>query len=233
MATYPVDAPPRGGGVAERLGLGRWIPAGDFAPTWAAGGSTTAVVDGALHNRDALTRALGADAAGVENDAELVLRAYRAWGPGGLERLRGAYAVGLWDAADGALLCARDPMGIRPLFYAVDGSEVVLSTSIDALVADPAVPATVSALAVADHLCHRWPDPGETYFEAVRRIPGGHLLRADAAGRTVSRLWDPLPGEDVDWIGEGELDRFDEVFATAVRRCLDDGPVGVFLSGRS
>src|SRR5438270_3789773 len=115
MATRPVDVPSQDGGVAEQLGLGRWIPAVDSAPAWAAEGPITVVVDGALHNRAALIGALGEGAAGVENDAQLVLHVHRAWGPAGLERLRGACAVALWDATDGALVCARDPIGIKPL----------------------------------------------------------------------------------------------------------------------
>ena len=87
-------------------------------------------------------------------------------------------------------------------------------------------------LAIADHLCHRWPKLESTYFEAVRRLPGGYALRVHEGRRTVARYWDPIPpGRPIDYISEEEAGRFTELLDQAVDRCLPGGPAAIYLSG--
>jgi asparagine synthase (glutamine-hydrolysing) len=94
------------------------------------------------------------------------------------------------------------------------------------------VSAQVNVPALADHLLHRWPDPTETYFRSVHRVPPGHALRLTRGDRRLYRHWEPAPLEGaVAWIEEDELASFDEVFERAVMRCLQGSTAGIFLSG--
>jgi asparagine synthase (glutamine-hydrolysing) len=194
-------------------------------------GSCTVVFDGVLYNRSELI-ARFANCLPAATDAGLVLQAYRSWGEDVLRRIKGIFAVLIWDRARNILLCARDPLGVYPLFYVDAGRELLFSTSIERLLQHTRVSGALNRAVLAGHLCHHWPTLEETYFEAVRRVPPGHAMRVAGADRQLYRYWDPSPpGPPVNRIGEDELERFDELLAQAVGRCLDMGPAGICLSG--
>ena len=201
-------------------------------PDTAAADGCEVVFDGVLYDADDLRRELGLEPGEAAGVAELLLRAYLRWQDGLPERLSGRFALAIRDVVKGRVLCIRDPLGVHPFFYADRGEEILVSTSIDALLADERVPAGVNRAAVADHLLHRWPDVGETYFEAVRRVPPGHVMVGDAAGIRSRRYWDPVPpGEAVRWVSDDEVEQFPDLLDRAVERCLDLGTPGIFLSG--
>jgi asparagine synthase (glutamine-hydrolysing) len=191
--------------------------------------SSTVLFEGVLHNGEQLAAELSLPAS-EEGTGPLLAAAYARLGADLLPRLSGTFAVVLRDDERDGLLAARDPLGLHPLFYTRSEASLFLSTSVDALVRQPGVRARPNAAALADHLCHRWPDLGETYFDSVKRVPPGHALRASPDGIEVFRYWDPAPGE-IDWFGEQEVERFDELFERSVDRCLARGPTAVYLSG--
>ncbi len=192
-------------------------------------GACSALFDGVLQNREELERPL--DATGL-TDGELVLEAYRRWGDDLLDELKGIYAFVIGDVVRKRVLCARDRVGSHPLFYADVGGELLVSASISALLRDPRVSSEINRAALADHLAHRWPDPGETYFSAIRRVPPGHVLVAGSAGRRINRYWSPVPdGEEIDWVDADELEHFEELLTAAVMRFLGLGRAGIYLSG--
>ena len=192
-------------------------------------GTCTVLFDGLLHSRREWLNDFSLSTA---SDASLVLKAYLRWGEGVLERVKGLFALIIWDGGRDLLLCARDPHGMHPCFYADDAGDLFLSASADALARHPRIPGTVDRVAIADHLCHRWPKLESTYFEAVRRLPGGYALRVHEGRRTVARYWDPIPpGRPIDYISEAEAGRFTELLDQAVDRCLPGGPAAIYLSG--
>src|SRR5215211_2105979 len=207
-------------GGSRAPAIGDWVPS-DRALR-ATDGSCDAFFEGVLHNADDLHQDLAlADPA---TPAEIVLRGYLRWGAEVLPRLRGVFAFMVRDHRRDILLCARDPIGTHPLFYAQANGQFLVSTSIQDLVDEPSVPTTVNRMALADHLCHRWPDFGETFFEAVRRVPPGHALEASRSGARLYRYWEPVPaGEDVEWVTEDELERFDDLLDGVLERCVDGG----------
>ncbi len=69
------------------------------------------------------------------SDTEVVLEAWRHWGPAALERFRGMFAFALADTATGELILARDPLGIKPLFYMRRGDGIVFASELKAIVA--------------------------------------------------------------------------------------------------
>jgi asparagine synthase (glutamine-hydrolysing) len=187
--------------------------------------------DGHLDNREELERALSV--AKQTTDAELLLQAYHRWGVDLLSQIKGVFALVVWDVQRDRLLAARDAVGIYPLFYASVGPHgLLLSTSINDLLGHPKVSRALNRAALADNLCQRWPDPGETFFAAVRRVPPGHRLLLDGDRLEITRYWDPLPpGKAVNWVTEEELEGFDGWLETAAERALRHGPSAVFLSG--
>jgi asparagine synthetase B (glutamine-hydrolysing) len=191
-----------------------------------------AVFGGALDNGADLAAAVGIEPSVDRTEAELVLQAYLRFGESILPKLRGEFGLVLLEGRTEVVLCVRDPLGVYPLFTADTGDELLVSPSIDSLLRQPGVSRQVNVPALADHLLHRWPDPTETYFSSVRRVPAGHALQVARGGRRLYRYWEPVPLEGpVDWIEEGNAESFDRLLEEAVSRCLQGGTAGIFLSG--
>jgi asparagine synthase (glutamine-hydrolysing) len=165
------------------------------------------------------------------SDAELIAAAYHREGSAALPRLRGSFALVLWDRRRRRVVCARDPLGTHPLFYAEIRSKIFVSPSLERLRRHPDVSSQVNAAALVDHLCHRWPDPGETLFASIRRVPVAHVLRIESGRSAVAPYWE-LPAPE-DWIADDQLEAFDELFERAVSRQLELGAqgAGIYLSG--
>lgn len=191
------------------------------------------VFDGWLYNRAELLACFAPLLTAEVTDAALALQAYAHWGEEALNKLEGIFSLCLWDERRETLFCARDPLGIYPLFYARAGSTWLLSTSIDTLLQHPLVPTTLDRGALVAYLLMRGRDIEETFFASVRRLPPGHVLRVrrGVEGAEVYRYWNPIPDEKVRWTREEELEGFAEVMTQAVGRCLQFGQAGIFLSG--
>lgn len=218
-------------GTPRRLYLNSEI--GTAGATLAAHAGSGVIFDGALYNREELLAELGdTTAASASTDAETILAGYLRWGEKFFGRLRGFFALIVWDNTRQSLLCLRDPLGTCPLFYARARDGILFSTSIDVLIKHPSISRSLNRAALADFLLDRFPYVEETFFEAVKRVPRGHVVRIDEKG-TEHRYcyWDPAPDGTVNWIKPEELERFDELLDRAVTRCLSFGPAAIFLSG--
>ena len=193
-------------------------------------GSVHAIFAGTLYSRSEWAHDAGvSDRLG---DAELLAHAYLRWGKGLLDRVRGIFALAIWDRDAETLLAARDPLGLHPLFFSECPDSLVLSNAIGALTRQPDVSSAVNLPAIVDHLRHRWSRIDETFFEKVNRVPAGHALESRRGRLRVWRYWDPLPPDmEIDWVREDELGQFDELLEQAVERCRSGRPMGIFLSG--
>ena len=205
--------------------LGRALPDG---VRWEELGPLRGFFQGVLFDREDLAGSSQPDC----SDAKLVLQAYAREGEAALSRLRGSFVVAIVDGARGRAILARDPMGSHPLFYVETGSCVLFAASPGPLLDWPGVSREFNRAAIADHLCHRWPDPHETFFKAVRRVPPGSRALLASGRLRFDRYWDPAPVDrPMQWLTAEEASRFDDVFERAVKRCLCHGQTGIFLSG--
>lgn len=206
----------------------------DGPPSVTRGPGARILFDGILYGQDELREQLGGRLPLELTDADLVSEAYARWGEDLVGRLRGIFALIIADDARGMVLCARDPLGIRPLFYSEVGQTLLVSPSIEALLRHPGVSAELNRASLVAHLTKRWPAVDETYFRHVRRVLPGHVMRVRDDDRRVSRYWNPVPGSDdpAAWIPDDEAPaRFAAALERAVARCLDGGPAGIYMSG--
>jgi|RhiMetdeSRZDD1v2_1073273.scaffolds.fasta_scaffold04765_2 asparagine synthase (glutamine-hydrolysing) len=168
----------------------------------------------------------------TKGDTEVVLRAYEVHGDAAVERLRGMFAFGLWDARRRRLLLARDPLGIKPLYYTqtVDGL-FLFASEIRALLTWPGVRAELDPAALWDYLGQRYVPGPRTAFKGIAKLPPGHLAVVSRDGVEIRRYWDvPLDGET--WSERECVATFRDLVTDSVRRELvSDVPLGVFLSG--
>lgn len=202
-------------------------------PAYAEAHGVRVFVDGLLFDRRRLERELALTFESGRSQADLVLAAYDRWGgEGAVTRLRGSFAVLICDQPRRMFLCARDQLGTHPLFRAAAGKTVFFSTSLRRLASEQGVSGEVNRAALADAFRDFYPDPEETVFTAVKRVPPGHWLRITDSGEESERYWDPAPpGVPVEWVQPDELERFEGLLDQAVDRCLGAGKTGILLSG--
>jgi len=174
-------------------------------------------------------------------DTETVVHAYEEFGPAGLQRFRGMFAFALWDAPNRTLFCARDRLGIKPLYYYWDGRVFAFASEIKALLEHPAVSAAFDESVLSQYLGFGYVSDDRTFFRNIRKLMPGHHLRLDLRKEhpapAIEQYWDvPQPGENrqnvdcsspEDWIRETRR-RLEE---TVRMRLMSDVPLGMFLSG--
>lgn len=171
---------------------------------------------------------LAADA----SDDQIVVVAYRRWGLGLLDRVRGTFGLLIRDIHAGRTFVVRDHMGFQPLFYTATAARIDVAPSAPSLAQIAGTSGRLNRAALADALCRRYPDPEETFFEGVRRLPAGSLLETDGTSWRVRRYWDPLAVDHSSAATPEEaFERFETLQRQAVRRTVSLGAPAVFLSG--
>jgi asparagine synthase (glutamine-hydrolysing) len=169
-------------------------------------------------------------------DTEVLLYSYQEWGEACLEHLNGMWGFALWDGRRNRLFCARDRLGIKPLYYYWDGRTFALASEIKALLPIPALTRRANDGLVYDYLTYGFVDhTEETFFVGIRQLPAAHWLSLDGAGDLrLRRYWD-LDREQraaPERCGGDYEKRFYTLFEDAVRLHLrSDVPVGTCLSG--
>src|SRR5258706_1382604 len=167
----------------------------------------------------------------------MLVHGWEEWGAGSVERYRGMFAFALWDAPKRPLFCARDRLGIKPLYYFWNGDVFAFASEIKALLEHPAISAALADEDLSEYLAFGYTSSERTLFRGIRKLmPGHHLtLRlADAHPEPeIRRYWDvpeasPAPRRsDAEWIAETRR-RLEEAVQT---RLMSDVPLGMFLSG--
>ncbi len=172
------------------------------------------------------------------SDTEVLLQLYQRRGPGFVAELRGMFAFALWDERRRTLLCARDPYGIKPFYYADAGGAFLFASQVKALIHDPRIPRRLDPAGVAGFFMFgSVPEPW-TVYESVKALPAGTTLLVDRYGVGTARAYHSIgaglrAGEDehrhVTSAEAQELVR--AALLDSVRHHLvADVPVGAFLS---
>ena len=202
-------------------------------------GRLVVTFNGEIYNFRELRRELeaGGCAFKSQSDTEVLLHLYRREGAAMVRRLRGMFAFALWDADRRNLLIARDPYGIKPLYYADDGASIQFASSVKALIAGGDVsrepePAGIVGFSLFGSV----PEPWTTY-RAIKALPAGCYATIDASGMGDPRRYFSLAAtymvaERVPHPIAGASEVFREAALDSVRHHLvADVPVGAFLSG--
>ena len=165
------------------------------------------------------------------SDTEVLLVELCRHGPDALSRLRGMFALALWEPARRRLTLARDPLGKKPLFYArrTDGA-IVFGSSLGSILAMLGHTPSLDADAVAGYFANIVVPGDGTIYAGVSRVPPGAFVRfVDGVEAERVRYWEPpLPADDRRPMAVDELEH---LLRQAVRRrFVADVPVGAFLS---
>lgn len=202
-------------------------------PIWLPDRSLCMVYNGEIHNYVELATDLRAAGAALRscNDTEVVLWAYRIWGEECFARFNGMWAAAFWQPAVSRLVLSRDRFGIKSLVYSARGARIAFASEAKALVAAFPEERRPDLQLVRDFVSGGVPDSDDhTFFENIRSVPPGQLLRIGLTHETTRRHWDFQPGREVQRPDAPEA--FLALLEDAVRvRLRSDVPVGVTLSG--
>jgi asparagine synthase (glutamine-hydrolysing) len=172
----------------------------------------------------------------TESDTEVLLQLYADRGPAMVGALRGMFAFGLWDARARTLLLARDPLGIKPLYYADDGWTLRFASQAKALLAGGAVSREPDPAGIVGfHLLGSVPEPF-TVWQGIRALPAGTTLEVDAVGPdSPARYYQVASSLERRAAEAGDPSGARTRLGTAVRdsvryHLVADVPVAVFLS---
>lgn len=184
-------------------------------------------MDGTLDNRRELARELGwsPERNGAISQPNLIAAAYRRWGDECVGRFLGGFAFLLWDEKERRLLAARDPLGIRTLFYTERSGRLLVSSQ--ALQIVPAGALSLSILReeyFSEFLASQETVERETPFRDIFRLEAAHLLAVDGGRLKMRRYWDFDNHREIRYKSEAEYaEHFLELFEEAVCRSLDTG----------
>ncbi|HVP73098.1 MAG TPA: asparagine synthase (glutamine-hydrolyzing), partial [Phycisphaerales bacterium] len=197
------------------------------------------IFNGEIYNFQELRKELAAlgDSFRSRSDTEVILKAYARWGPSAIVRLRGMFAMAIWDAREKRVLLARDRVGIKPMYLITldrpgDRQTILFASELRSLLATGLVARRLNPSAVGSYIWNGFVVGPETIIEGVRLLPAGTMALVDPAKGSceLHRYWD-LPEERVA-VGRDSIERLQHALRVATRQHLvSDVPLGVFLSG--
>ncbi|HEY9018937.1 asparagine synthase (glutamine-hydrolyzing) [Thiomicrospira sp.] len=201
-------------------------------PMSSTDGRFVVVFNGEIYNYQELQRelnTLGADFRS-HSDTEVIIEAFRYWGEGMLQRLRGMFSFTIYDKHTRSLLCARDRVGKKPFVYAQTASAFVFASEIPAVRQVAGVDTTFDHDAIAAMLLHNLrhiPDP-HTAYRGIKRLRAGHaMVVREGRVERIWRYWKPAIAE-----GPFSQERLRELIEESISlRMHADVPVGALLSG--
>jgi len=227
-----------------RLGLGHRrlsivdLDAASTQPMADAGQSVVVAFNGEIYNHVALRRELeraGYPFRTAHSDTEVLVQGYRAWGwEGMLQRLRGMFAIALWDNLQRVLYLGRDRVGIKPLYLHAGAGRLLFASEIKAILQAPEVARDIDPIAMYHYLSGMVTPAPMTMFRGIQKVPAGCYLQVDDDGRTTfKRYWHPAMNPPSRPTSREQAVRsiratFDDA---VVEHMAADVPVGVLLSG--
>ena len=197
-------------------------------------GRVIAVQNGEIYNfrelRDELTRLGHRFATG--SDTEVLPHGWEEWGEALVPKLRGMFALAIWDGRSGTLLLARDRFGKKPIVYARTQRAFIFASEIQGLLVHPLVSREVDDVALDEYLSLGHIRAPRSGFRAIRKVPPAHTLVFRDGALRLHRYWTPTYAPKVVMSADEAAAELRDHIATAVRaRLISDVPLGAFLSG--
>ena len=191
------------------------------------------VFNGEIYNFQELRRELEAGGATfrTRTDTEVLLEGYRRWGDGFLARLRGMFALAIFDSVRGRALLARDRLGVKPLYYRIADDGLSFASEAKGILALlPARPG-IDLAALRDFLTYLYVPYPRSIFQGLRQLSPGHTLVWERGRTTVERYWRLPPVGPARPRTEVVRELRALLEETVRLHLLSDVPLGAFLSG--
>lgn len=194
-------------------------------------GKNCITYNGEIYNYVELRNQLKASPFVSKSDTEVILHAYRKWGPECLQRFRGMFAFALWDEQKDTLFCARDRFGIKPFYYAVVNNVFYFASETKALL--PFMPSVATDKeGLQDYLTFQFCLEGKTLFEGIRELQPGHFLTIKNGTISVQRYWEVFYDLDFNHTEKYFCENLRHLLEESVQlHVRSDVEVGAYVSG--
>lgn len=166
-------------------------------------------------------------------DTEVIVHGYKQWGEDILNRLNGMFGLAIWDARKQRLVIARDPFGIKLIYYKNEGGHLYFGSEVRAVWAATEERAEVDADSLNLFLRYRYTPSPDTIFAGIKKLAPGSMLICEKGAVSVRQWYKyaPVPFSPMKSDGEATEELF-EIYKRAMKRhLLSDVPVGLLLSG--
>ena len=166
-------------------------------------------------------------------DTEVIVLGYKQWGDEVLNRLNGMFGLAIWDTRQKRLVIARDPFGVKPVYYRVDKGQLYFGSEIRAVIATADKRPEVDPVALNLFLRYRFTPSPHTLFAGVKKLAPGSMLTFEKGAFSL-RLWyrfKPVPFSPVKSVSEAREELLELYKRSVKRHLLSDVPVGLLLSG--
>ncbi len=209
--------------------------AGGDQPLRSEDGSISVVANGEIYNHEELRAELEGRGHrfATRSDCEVIVHLYEEHGDDCVRQLNGIFGFAIWDERQRRLLIARDPLGVKPVYWHSDGRRLAVASEVGALLAAGLVEPRVDRVALDHYLACRFTPAPRTLFEGVSKLPAASILVATEDGPPRVSSYRAAPAATATGLRGSELeDELVERFGAAVeRQMMSDVPYGAFLSG--
>ena len=199
--------------------------------------SVVIVYNGEIYNYRELIRELTAlgHVFRTRSDTEAIVHAWEEWGEACVHRLRGMFALAIWDESRQALFLARDRLGVKPLFYAqLSDGQWLFGSELKALLAHGSLSREIDPRSVEDYFALGYVPEPRSIYTAARKLPPGHTLllrRGHEPGEPI-RYWDVrFTGRTVISDEDAQAELVERLKESVRLRMISEVPLGAFLSG--
>jgi len=230
-------------GISQRVALGHNrlaiidVSQAGREPMTNEDGTVWLVFNGEIYNFQELRKRLDSRGHSFHSrtDAEVIIHLYEEIGSSCVKELNGIFAFAILDLRRDLLLLARDPIGVKPLFYAATSDFFLFGSEIKAILASSLISHNVNWQAVSDFFTYLYVPGPQTAFREIQQLPPGHSLTVRLRDNSVAieRFWNVSRNSSFEDASYDQLkSSIRETLAASVKRQLvSDVPIGVFLSG--
>ncbi len=169
----------------------------------------------------------------TRSDTEVIIHLFDEYGPACVDRLRGMFAIAIWDTVEKKLFLARDRVGKKPLLYSLQSNgDLVFGSEFRALLAHPSVSREVDLAAIDSYLSYLCVPAPQTAFKSIRKLEPGHWLLWKNGEIETHRYWLPDFSKKISITQEEAIDETTRLVREATKmRLISEVPLGAFLSG--
>lgn len=204
---------------------------GGAQPMRSHDGQLVITFNGEIYNFAELKKELASYPFKTHSDTEVILAAYQTWGISAFVRMRGMFALALYDVRERELILVRDRLGKKPLYWSVAGDTLVFGSELKALLAHPLTPRTLDHRSLAHYLAREYVPTPRTIYGGIQKLPPGNILRFKDGATRILPFWNPAT-ETATMDEASAVAHFDSLLQHATKeRMVSDVPLGIFLSG--
>jgi asparagine synthase (glutamine-hydrolysing) len=197
-------------------------------------GRYTIVFNGEMYNYQHVRSLMPEYAFRTNSDTEVLIAAYAKWGAGCLDHFRGMFAFAIWDRQEKELFLARDRMGVKPLYYYIDGERLVFASEVRGILATGLVAGKLSRQGLVEYFSYQSVSYPFSMIDGIRQVEAASWMRIKNGQVDKGIYWDLTRSvPDADFSDKQRTERrIRELMLQSIeRRLVSDVPVGAFLSG--